>query len=56
MLSLGERRHTQIPGFAKKLVTVMDFLAHPMNRPARAASCPSSMTDFPQSRREDVPR
>ena len=54
MLSPGERRHAQIPGFAKNFTTVMNFLAHPRNRPAAQASDPSSMTVFPQSRREAI--
>jgi hypothetical protein len=56
MLSLGERRHARIPGSAKKYMTVMDFLAHPANRPGPGGPHPSSMTVFPRFRREAVAR
>jgi hypothetical protein len=52
VLTLGERRHSQIPGSAKKCMTVMGFLAHPRNRRAGPGPDPSSMTVFSQFRRE----
>ena len=54
MLSSGERRHPRIPRSAKKYMTVVNFLAHPGNRPRVAVPHPSSMTVFSAFRREAV--
>ena len=54
VLSPGERRHPRIAGRAKNCMTVVNFLAHPGNRPRVAVPHPSSMTVFSAFRREAV--